>query len=84
MDRAVKKVQEAAPFLKNLCLILLLCQLIVDILKLNCFRIIIRADPADAILEHSVYRQALLGSPRNIIILSCVFYDLQDLVLIFP
>lgn len=75
VNRAVKEIQEAAPFLKNLCLIFLLCQLIIDILKLNRLCIIIAAYSANAILKHPVKRNALLSCSGNTIIFLSFFDD---------
>lgn len=66
--RAVKKVKECTPFLENLCLILLQCKLIVDILELDRLRVIITSDPADTVLKHSVKRDRLLCRSGNAVI----------------
>ncbi len=48
----VKEVQETAPFLEDGRLIFLLCQLIVDVLKLNGFGVVVVRHTADTIREH--------------------------------
>ena len=83
MHGTIKEVKEGTPFLKDLCLILLLCQLIIDVLELNRLSIVISSNSADAILEHSVERDALLCGSGNSIILLCCFDDLPHLFLIF-
>ena len=74
-SRAVEKVQETAPFLKDGSLIFLLCQLVVDILKLYCLGVIVIPDSTDAILEHSVKGNALLSSSWSAIKFLSLFYD---------
>ena len=82
MHGTVKKVQEAAPFLKDLGLVFLLCQLVIDILKMDGLCIIIRTDPADAVLKHTVKRNTLLCGPRYTIIFLRVLYDLPYFFLV--
>ena len=83
-DRTVEKVQEAAPFFKDRCPVFLLCQLIIDILKLNCLRVIAVSHPADTVLKHPVKRNRLLCCPRNPVIFPRFFDHLSDLLLFPP
>ena len=46
----------------HIIIVLLLCQLIVDVLKLNGLGVVAVCDPADAVREHSLERNGLLGS----------------------
>ena len=64
-DGAVEEVQKTAPFLKNRRLILLLCQLIVDVLILDGAGVIVCFHPAGAILEHPLHGDGLLGGPGH-------------------
>ena len=48
MNGAVKEIQETAPLIEDGSLIFLLCQLIVDVLKLNGLGVITVSDTADA------------------------------------
>lgn len=75
VNRTIEEIQKAAPLLKNLRLIFLLCQLIIDILKLNRLCIIIAAYSANAILKHPVKRNALLSCSGNTIIFLSFFDD---------
>ena len=83
VDGAVKEVQEAAPFLKNGSFVLLLSQLVVDVLKLNGFRVIAVTDPADAVREHPLKRDRLLCRAGNPIVPFRLFNDRANL-LFFP
>ena len=80
---AVKEVQEPAPFIENGCLILLLGKLIIDVLKLDRFGVIVCSRPADAILEHALKRDRLLGCAGNSVILPCPLHNRLDLLTIF-
>lgn len=64
-DGAVEEVQKTAPFLKNRRLILLLCQLIVDVLILDGAGVVVGLHPAGAILEHPLHGDGLLGGPGH-------------------
>ncbi len=46
MDAGIEEVSEGAPFLKNASLVLLLGQLVVDILKLDCLGVVPICDTA--------------------------------------
>ncbi len=59
-DRAVEIVEEITPSIKNGRLILILVELIVDVLKLNRFRIIAVSYTADSVREHTLKRDAVL------------------------
>ena len=56
VDRAVEKVEKTAPFLKNRSLILLLCQLIVDVLILDRFGVARIGHTTDAVRPHTLIR----------------------------
>lgn len=60
-DAGIKEVQEAAPFLKDSRLILLLCQLVIDVLKLNGFGVVVVRHTADTIREHPLKGNAILS-----------------------
>ncbi len=79
---AVKKVQECAPFLEDLRLILLLGQLVIDVLELNRFGVVVGADTADSVLEHPVKGDALLGGPRGAVVMLRCLDDLPYFFLI--
>ena len=53
-----------------------LCQLVIDILKLDCLCIIIKPYTADTIRKHPVKRNALLCRLRYAIIFLGISYDL--------
>lgn len=80
MDGTVKEVQETAPFLKNGSFVLLLRQLVVDVLKLNGFRVITITDPADAVREHPLKWDRLLCRAGNVIIPLRLFNDRVNLL----
>ena len=69
VNGAVKEIQETAPLIEDGSLIFLLCQLIVDVLKLNGLGVITVSDTADAIREHSLKGNGLLCSLRNTVVL---------------
>ena len=68
VDGTIKEVQESAPLIKDGSFIFLLCQLIVDVLKLNGLGIKTVGDSADAVREHSLEGNGLLGSLRYTIV----------------
>ena len=70
-DAGIKEVQEAAPFLKDSRLILLLCQLVIDVLKLNGFGVVVVRHTADTIREHPLKGNALLCRVRNRAVTPC-------------
>lgn len=80
VNGAVKEVQKAAPFLKNGSLVLLLSQLVVNILKLNGFRVIAVTDPTDAVRKHPLKRDGLLCRAGNAIIPLRFFNDRANLL----
>ena len=65
MDGAVKKVEKTAPFIEDGCFIFLLCQLIVDVLKLNGFGVIAVCHTANPVRKHPLKRDRLLSCLRN-------------------
>ena len=81
MDGAVEEVQEAAPFFEDGRFILLLGQLIVDILELDGLGVK-AANTADAVREHPVKGNRLLGGPWDPIIFLCAVNDFLDPALI--
>ena len=68
MDAGIEEVQEGAPFLKNGGLVLLLGQLVVDILELDCLGVVPICDTADTVREHPLKGNGLLGRPGNAVI----------------
>ena len=52
LDGAVKVIEEVTPVLKDCVLVLILCQLIVNIIKADTFGIRLILYPPDAILSH--------------------------------
>ena len=68
VDGTIEEIQEAAPLIKDGGFIFLLCQLIVDVLELNGLSIVVVGDSADAVREHSLEGNGLLGSLRNTIV----------------
>ena len=82
-DRAVEKVQESTPFIKNSCFILLLCQLIIDVLVLNGFRIIVVCHTADTVREHPLKWNGILCSLRNSLVPLCLFNHRFNFFLLF-
>ena len=84
MNGAVKEIQETAPLIEDGSLIFLLCQLIVDVLKLNRLGVIAVSDTADAIREHSLKGNGLLCSLRNTVVLLCPFHNSFNFSLLLP
>ena len=80
---AVKEVEERTPFLKNLCLILLQCKLIIDVLKLDGLGVVIASYTADTILEHPLERNTLLRCSGYFITLFYLSNDFVYLALFF-
>ena len=68
VDGAVEIVQEGTPLFKDCGLVLLLCQLIVDVLILDGLGVIIIRHTANAIREHTLERYRLLCAAGNSII----------------
>ena len=81
MNRTVKEIKETTPFFKNGCLIFLLCQLIIDVLKLNRLCVIVISHTTNTIREHSLERNRLLCCSWNTIIISCFLNDFLNLFL---
>ena len=77
MDGAVEKVQEPAPLLKDRSLVFLLGQLIVDVLKPDGLGIK-ASDTTDAVGEHPVKGNRLLGGPGDPIVFLCAVNDFLD------
>lgn len=57
----VKVIEEVAPTIKNLLLIFIAGELIVDVTELNSFCVMRIAHPADAVRAHTQIRDAVLG-----------------------
>ena len=83
MNRTVKKVQETAPFIKDSRFILLLCQLIVNVLKLNGLRVVIIRHTTDSIWEHPLKWDGLLSSLRDSVLQLGTFHNCLNLSLLF-
>ena len=73
MNGAVKEVEEAAPLIEDSGFVLLLCQLVVDVLKLNGFGVVVVGHTTNAIGKHPLERNRLLGSLGNPSVLLCSF-----------
>ncbi len=56
-----KKFRKLAPFLKDSRLIFLLCQLVIDVLKLNGFGVVVVRHTADTIREHPLKGNTILS-----------------------
>ncbi len=69
MDGTIEEVQETAPLIEDRSLIFLLCQLVVDVLKLNRLGVETVGDSADAIGKHSLKGNGLLGCLRYTVVL---------------
>ena len=84
MDAGIEEVQEGAPFLKNGGLVLLLSQLVVDILKLDCLGVVPICDTADTVREHPLKGNGLLGRPGNAVIPLGFLHRSFQLLLLLP
>ena len=82
VNGTVEEVEETAPFLKNGRLILVLRQLIIDVLIMNCLGVIVIRNPADAVREHPLERNRLLGRTRHPVVLPRPLDDLLYLLLL--
>ena len=71
LDGRIKVVQEIAPAVKDRGFVLVLIELIVDVLKLNCFCVVIRADAADAVGEHPFKGDAVLRGLSALVLPLC-------------
>ena len=81
VDGTVEKIQESTPLFKNRRFILLLGQLIVNILKLDCLCVVIIPYPADPVREHPLKRDGLLCGTGDAVILTRRFHNRLDLLL---
>lgn len=79
MHTAVKEIEKSTPLVKNGRLILLCRQLIVDILKLQCLRVVTVIHTADPVREHSLKRDGLLRRPWDPVVSSGLSYNLTHL-----
>src|SRR5699024_2681656 len=79
-DRAVKEVEKAAPLLKNSRLVLLQCQLVVDVLKLDGAGVIAVPHTAGAVGKHPLKGDGLLGGAGDAVIAAGRFHDAVDLL----
>ena len=80
VDRAVKEVEKAAPFLENGGLVLLQCQLVVDVLELDGAGVGTVPHPAGAVGKHPLKGNGLLGGAGDAIIAAGLFHDAVDLL----
>ena len=82
VHRAVKEVEKRAPFLKDLLLILLLGEQVIDILKLDGLCVEVLPNAADPVLKHPIKRNALLCGARDSVIALRFLYDFRNSFLI--
>ena len=82
-DTGVKVVVEVTPELKGRCLILILCQLVVDIPELDALGIMPVIDAADAVFEHLLIGNALLHRMGNLPFLLFLQFLLDQALLLF-
>ena len=75
LNGTVEEVQETAPLVKDGSFIFLLCQLIVDVLKLNGLGVITVGDSTDTVREHSLEGNGLLGGLRNTAVFLCSLHN---------
>ncbi len=68
MNRTIKEIQKAAPFIENSSFIFLLGKLIIDVLILDSFGVIVIHHTTNSIGEHPLKRDRLLSSLRNPVI----------------
>ena len=68
VDGTIEEVQETAPLIEDRSLIFLLCQLVVDVLKLNRLGVETVGDSADTIGKHSLKGNGLLGCLRYTVV----------------
>ena len=81
VDGAIEEVQEAAPLFEDGRFVLLLGQLVVDILELDGLGVK-AANAADAVREHPVKGNRLLGGPGDPVVFLCAVDDFLDPALI--
>ena len=81
VDGAVEKVQEAAPFLKDGGLVLLLGELVVDVRKLDGLSVVVGGNAADAVREHPLKGNRLLRRARYPVIPAGGLHDGLNLLL---
>ena len=79
VNRAVKRVQEGTPLFEDCGLVLLLCQLVVDILILNGQGIVAIRYPTDSVRKHALKRNRILGAAGDSVIASRFPDNLQNL-----
>ena len=68
MNRTIKEIQKAAPFIENSSFIFLLGKLIIDVLILDSFGVIVIRHTTNSIGEHPLKQDRLLSSLRNPVI----------------
>ena len=71
-DRGIKIVEEIAVILKNLILVLVLRQLVVDVVELDLLGEVVVADHADTVPAHLLIGNGLLGGARDSAVLLCL------------
>ena len=80
MDGAVEEVEEAAPLLKDSRLVLLLGELVVDVVELDGLGVVVVRHTADAVREHPLERDGLLGGAGSAVIPAGLLDDGPDLL----
>ena len=72
MNRTVEIIEEVAPALKDAALVLILCKLIIDVLKLNGFGIECICHLTDAICTHALVFNGFLRRVRQLAVIPCL------------
>ena len=80
VDGAVEEVEEAAPLLEDGRLVLLLGELVVDVVELDGLGVVVVGDTADAVREHPLERDGLLGGAGSAVIPAGLLDDGPDLL----
>jgi hypothetical protein len=83
VNGAVEEIPETTPFLKDSGLVFLPGQLVVDVLGPDGLGVK-AADTADAVREHPVKGNRLLGGPGDPVVFLCTVNDFPDPFLIRP
>ena len=71
-DRGIKIIEKIAVILKNLILVLVLRQLIVDVVELDLLGEVVVADHADTVPAHLLIGNGLLGGAGDSAVLLCL------------
>ena len=80
VHRRIEEIQKAAPLLENGRLVLLQCQLVIDVLELDGAGIIAVPHPAGAVGKHPLKGDGLLGSAGDAVIAAGRFHDAVNLL----